>query len=147
MLQELGFPDKWVHLTKEILKSAQSSVLLNAVLRKKINAKGELDKVIPYHHCSLYWLLIFSNLCSTKLLKEGFFNTLWTCPTQGISLLYNMKMIQLRHHKGSFSAEKEFCRLSVNQHASRLTMLSLAYCPLISEMKRLCKWLESLAAK
>jgi hypothetical protein len=35
MLQELGFPTKWINWTKLILQSASSSILLNGVPRKK----------------------------------------------------------------------------------------------------------------
>jgi retron-type reverse transcriptase len=39
MLQELGFPDKWVSSTKEILSTTQSSILLNGVPGKNFHCK------------------------------------------------------------------------------------------------------------
>jgi retron-type reverse transcriptase len=40
MLQELGFPDRWVSWTKELLSTAQSSILLNGVPGKSFQCRG-----------------------------------------------------------------------------------------------------------
>jgi retron-type reverse transcriptase len=40
MLQELGFPDRWVSWTKELLSTAQSSILLNGVPGKSFQCWG-----------------------------------------------------------------------------------------------------------
>jgi hypothetical protein len=39
MLQKLGFPDRWVSWTKELLSTAQSLILLNGVLGKSFQCK------------------------------------------------------------------------------------------------------------
>jgi hypothetical protein len=40
MLKELGFPDRWISWTSELLSTAQSSILLNGCQERASNAKG-----------------------------------------------------------------------------------------------------------
>jgi hypothetical protein len=64
--QQIGFSDRWIKWTQQILSSTTTSVLLNEVPGKNINCQREVRQGDPLSPLFLSWLLTFYSASSTN---------------------------------------------------------------------------------
>jgi retron-type reverse transcriptase len=115
MLQELGFPDKWVSWTKEILSSTQSSILLNGVHGKNFQCKrgvGQGDPLSPL-------LFVLAEELLQHVLNKATKKVFFSIPCISHTTDFPVKqyaddtILVLRASQRLFCL-KEFCKPSVN---------------------------------